>query len=717
MLGVAGNANLFLINPNGILFGPTARLDLRGSFFASTASSVDFSDGTQFSATNPDPSALLTVNVPLGLQLGEGAGGITVQGSTLTVQPGSTLALIGGEIAIAGGFLSAAGAQVELGSVGSGEQVTLTPLNQGWALNYEGAATFRDVQLTNEAFVNASGAGGAIQVRGRRVTLQDGAQIAVNTLGPELGGNLAVTASEAIELIGTSSGFPSGLFAIATATANAIGVGGTLTVDTEQLIVQEGAQIAASTQGAGRAGNLFVRAVSVELSGTDPAGFPSGLFATVTPDASGAGGNLTIEAEQLIVRAGAQVSVATFDEGDAGNLTIRATDVELIGVASQLSAAGLPFPSGLFAGADLDSTGEGGDLIIETRHLLIRDGAQAQASTLGAGDAGNLFVRASESVTLVGTALDRQLSSRLLAVSGLEGVTTQATGQGGNLSLETGELLIQDGAGITVSSANPTSEANGAGNLQLTARTIRLEDQATITAETASGDGGNLILDAQESLILRRNSTISTTSGTAQAGGNGGDISINTPFLIAVPSEDSDITANAFTGSGGNIKIGVQGIFGIQFRENETPESDITASSTFGIDGNVEINGPDVDPSQGLTELPSDLVDAAGLLDRSCAASAQTPQSSFTVTGRGGLPANPGEVLDREQLLEDLGPALVSTRPPLEKQAVTPTPPSFLPDPIVEAQGWIVAPDGTVVLTAQAPNVTPQPVWLARPSC
>jgi filamentous hemagglutinin family protein len=68
-LGVLGSANLFLINPNGIIFGSNARLDVAGSFTATTADSVIF-DNYEFSATNPEAPPLLTINVTPGLQYG-----------------------------------------------------------------------------------------------------------------------------------------------------------------------------------------------------------------------------------------------------------------------------------------------------------------------------------------------------------------------------------------------------------------------------------------------------------------------------------------------------------------------------------------------------------------------------------------------------------------------------------------------------------------------
>ena len=157
LLRANASANLFLLNPNGIIFGPNASLNIGGSFVGSTASSLNFADGNQFSATAPQTTPLLTVSVPLGLQYGGNAGSIQVQGNGqgiwtttelidttvgLRVQPNQTLAIVGGDIALSGGTLKTAGGRIELGSVTGPNLVSLTPTDKGWSLGYEGVQNF-----------------------------------------------------------------------------------------------------------------------------------------------------------------------------------------------------------------------------------------------------------------------------------------------------------------------------------------------------------------------------------------------------------------------------------------------------------------------------------------------------------------------------------------------------------------------------------------------
>jgi large exoprotein involved in heme utilization and adhesion len=104
-----GAANLFLINPSGILFGTNARLDIGGSFLGTTATSLKFADGTEFSAKAPKSAELLSVSTPIGLQVGKNPGNISYQVQAtntkdvyygLEIKPSKTLALVGGNIFI-----------------------------------------------------------------------------------------------------------------------------------------------------------------------------------------------------------------------------------------------------------------------------------------------------------------------------------------------------------------------------------------------------------------------------------------------------------------------------------------------------------------------------------------------------------------------------------------------------------------------------------------
>jgi len=718
-LGVLGNADLFLINPNGIIFGAGARLDLRGSFIGSTASSIKFADGLEFSATNPQAPPLLTINVPLGLQYGPNAGGIQVQGlgnqlivdpqtfvfigvdgEGLEVQPNQTLALVGSEVALSGGNLTAQGGSVELGSVGEG-LVTLTPTNPGWTLSYQGVQNFQDILLSQAAAIDTSGATpGRIQVQGRRIILTDGSAIEASNLGTGNGSNVTITASELLEMSGTNplNGLPS----LLDSGTSGAGTGGGLFVNTKQLRLRDGAQVVSATFSSGSASIVSVNASeSVELIGASADGlFSSGLFSSSAVEATGDAGNLIINTGQLIIRDGAKVSSETSGEGRGGDLTVNASrSVELINTTPD----GLS--SGLFT-ATL-GTGNAGNLTINTGQLIIRDGSQAVSGTASQGRGGNLSVNASQSVELVGT------SAR--SASGLLASAIVGEGAGGDLTITTPKLIVRDGAVISVSnfsSRNLAPPGRGpAGNLQIQAGTIRLDNEGVITAAAAGGDKGNITIESQD-IQMRRGSAITTNATGASAGGN---IIINTDTLVAL--ENSDITANATNSRGGRVIVNAQGIFGTEFREELTPESDITATGPSPeLSGTVQINTPDVDPSSGLVELPTTVVDVEGLVARNFCAAKQAG-SSFRVTGRGGLPASPNDPLTDEVL------AVEWSRPGGEVQGRGVTRPQSTDNGqrknrvIQQAQGWIVAADGTVTLTTEAPTATPHSPAYTHPGC
>ncbi|MDJ0597051.1 MAG: filamentous hemagglutinin N-terminal domain-containing protein, partial [Pleurocapsa sp. MO_226.B13] len=630
-LGVNGNANLFLINPNGIIFGENASLDVGGSFVGSTADAIQFGDRGFFSATEPEQPPLLTVK-PSAFFFNQINPGRIENRSTapaevdlletplsgLRVPDGQSLLLVGGNIVIDGGGLHAPDGRVELAGVAGNETVGLNVDGNNLNLSFPEDLARADISLTNGAFVNTSGeGGGSIQVQGSNVTLSDRSFVFADTLGSQNGDGIVVRASQLRLEDGSKI----------TANVTGSGQGGDLSIITGQLqlLIKDGAVVAASTFGEGNGGSLSVNASeSVRVIGTSADGqFPSGLFSS--SEGTGKAGDLKLTTGQLLVRDGAQVSTNTFGSGDGGSLSVNASEsVRVIGT----SADG---QFGSILSADTLGTGKGGDLSITTRQLIVQDGAEVGASTRGEGDGGTLTVDASKSVQVIGRSADGQFPSGLFVQA-----TPDSTGNAGDLRLETGSLTLRDGAEVSVKNQG----AGDAGNLEVAARDLRLENQAALSATTTSGQGGNITLQIGDLLLLRRNSQISTTAGLAQRAGDGGNITIDADLIVAIPQENSDIRAQAFAGNGGNINIDAQNILGFQLLENPN-FSDITASSQFGIDSTINI-----EPGQESIALPIEIVDVSKLIDRNLCSSEQ--KDEFIITGKGGLSPSPKDPLDTD---------------------------------------------------------------------
>ncbi|NEO94610.1 MAG: S-layer family protein, partial [Moorea sp. SIO3G5] len=469
-------------------------------------------------------------------------------------------------------------------------------------------------------------------------------------------------------------------------------------IETKSLSLDHTSKIEASTAGTGDAGSITIPdAEEVDLDRN------SSISTAVNPGAVGNGGNVDIKTRSLTLTNNSEITSSTAGDGDAGNITLRAEQVT-IQEGSQVSAT-----TSTVTDTDTDR-GKGGNIkIIEANRFEATDGGNVRTTTEGNKQAGNITLEVRDDITLAG------------AGSGLFANTTRdSSGDGGNIFVDPRTVTIRDGAKIAVDSQG---QGKG-GNIELQAGTLTLDNQAELSAETASNQGGNITLTIDELLFLRRNSKISTTAGTAQAGGDGGNITINAPFIIGIRQEDSDITANAFEGNGGNINITTQGIIGLEFRENLTPLSDITASSEFGVDGTVNINAPQIDPSRGLSELPTDVIDVSQLIEKNLCAAGEG--SEFIATGRGGLPISPNETLNPNATWDDWR---ITEQPQTrirkrrsrsrQHQLQINQPQTNKPKPkqIVEAQGWVIGANGEVILTAHPVIVTPKGTWLHQVDC
>lgn len=565
MIRANGNANLFLINPNGLIFGRNAVLNLGGSFIGSTADRLQFADGSEFGAVNPAQTNLLTISQPIGLRFEtedrSASGTIQVQGDGhglflnsptdpavnrdnrpvgLQVSSGETLALIGSNLSLQGGNLTARGGRLELGSVAAGS-VSLTPAGSGWQLGYGEVDRFSDIQIGQASSLEASGnRGGEIQVQGRQIRITDASALLADTLGTGPGGSLSLRAHDAIEITGFSINPEGAPFVSRLSTdvaANATGSGGTLSITTPHLQIGRGAQISSGTFGAGNAGSLNVQADRIDIRGGSLVG-ASGLFAPVAPTASGNGGNLTVIADRLHLDAGAEIAVTTFGAGNAGRLILQADQISLAG------------GSGLFAQVEPGATGRGGAIQLQADRLQVREGSQIATSTAGSQQAGDLTVQAQQ-IVLSGTG--GSFSSGLFIL-----VAPDATGNGGNLTVTADQLSLRSGAQI----ATTTFGRGAAGNLAVQADQIEVigvaanGPSALVSGSRGAGNGGNLSLHTQTLQVAGGGQIATSTAGS----GNAGDLTIQADAIELTGGSafgQSGLFASAIndTGAGGNLNI------------------------------------------------------------------------------------------------------------------------------------------------------------------
>jgi filamentous hemagglutinin family protein len=577
-LGVLGNANLFFLNPNGIVFGANASLDVKGSFLATTADGIQFGDQGSFSAINPTAPAVLTVN-PSALLFNQIAAQPINSQATLRVPEGRSLLLAGGPVSLDGGGLSAPGGSVELASLSSTGTLGLDVAGNQLSFSYPASTARANVTL-NDAFIDVDAASsGSTSIYGQNLDLSN-AFLTSNTTSGD-GGAILFNASEGIVLRNDS---------IVQAGTSGAGSGGNLTINTGYLTVQDGSDIFTfvSIGGSGRGGNLTINA-------SDNVTIEEGLIYSSTSSV-GAAGNLTINASNNVKIKGGQIYSFNVGNGDTGDIVINTTQLALqnegliftdsnsagnagdilINAAESITLSdpftnplGFQNPTRIYT--QTSSTGDGGNLTINTKQLNVLDGSQIGALTFGQGNGGDLMINVTDSITVSGN----YISSDGVKKGSL---ATQSDGVGntGDIFINTSQLIIQDGASIgaiafgegkggdivinasklitlsgyvatdndfSVSIISSSSEGAGdAGRIEIITEQLTLRDGAIIftssltnNAGRIGGNAGDLIINASDSIVLSgktpdgESSFLSAT--TFSDGGDGGDLIINTNQL------------------------------------------------------------------------------------------------------------------------------------------------------------------------------------------
>jgi filamentous hemagglutinin family protein len=641
------------------------------------------------------------------------AGRVTIEAERLTVQDGAqvTVTAFGGSTANAGnvsiqatevellGDNSGIFANTEPGSSGNGGSISINVQRltaRDGALVYAGTqggggggqinVKASEVELTGTGPLNASalsansvsptGNAGQISIKTGRLLIQNGAILDARSAISN-GGDITVQSANSVTIL--NGGF--------LGNSSTLGTGGNLVIETPNLVLQNGAIISTGTAGQTFAGNITIRKADSII--VDRQSVISAISF-----GSGTGGDLFLETNNLTIDTNSGVSTSSAGSGNAGNLTVLAKNAVNVNNGGLLSTGSV-------------GSGTGGNLLIETTALNVQNTGKIFTSSLDAttfdfsslnsstyppevvaqlreivnlvdqsdfsqGNSGNLTVLATDSVTL-----DYGILSTL----------AQRKASGGKLSVQTGQLTIQNNADISSASFG---KGNG-GAIEVQANSLNLRNNGLISSRSegqgAAGDitirlngnlqanrgeitatsflagGGDVNITARD--ILLRNGSLISTSVFDSTGG-GGNITIRSRSFVAL--EDSDILANAEFGPGGNIFISSPAFLAALFRSGRaTPVGrnpgsfgqfrgngrvDISADSRFGQSGTVVY--PNVDPGRGLVALNTRLVDPTTQFDRRCEFGSSFARSSFIVTGRGGFPTDPTDILrDEEAQLGD----------------------------------------------------------------
>ena len=626
-----GSANLFLINPAGIILGENARLDIGGSFYGSTASSILFEDG-EFSAADLE-NPLLTVNAPIGLGFRDEPGDIVNRSAVansveetvgLEVLPKNNIALLGGDINFNAGNLTAKGGRIELGGL---SQAGTIGINENGTLNFPQNIAKADITLSNAADVDVRGSGGSIELNARNLSLASGEHssiragiVADSAFNQAQAGNITINVDENIAIDNGS------IFNLVE--PNAVGNAGSINIFTTNLTLNDGAKVDASTSGEGDSGFVNVTANNIAIDAGDVIDFVTGITSTVKVGGIGNSRGVDINTANLSISNGGRIAANTSGIGNAGQVNITATDsIVFDGRNFDDSIA-----SGVASRVDAIGNGNSGGININTANLSISNGGSIDASTLGNGDSGFVNVNANN------IAIDAQNSAG--SVTGITSIVkVDARGNSKGININTANLTANNGGRIAAN----TSGMGNAGQVNITAtdsivfdgrnsQTNLRSGTASLVDEIGNGESGGINITTSNLNLSDRGIVEATTKGAGNAGAI--DISVNNLTLTS----GGRIAANT-SGTGNAGRVNITATDSIIF-DGKNSVGDIFSGVASRVDGigNGDSGGIKITASN-LTLSNEGIVEAATLAEGN-AGDVEIATNNLTLTNGGRIDAN-----------------------------------------------------------------------------
>ena len=578
-LSVDGDANLWLMNPNGIVFGENASLDISGSFYATTADAISLGEEAVFSAVDPQSSSLLAIDPGVSFlsYLNSNSGDIT-NNAALTVAPGETLTLSGNTLQMNGDLTAPAG-----------NIVLETPQADGNFVQVNGANVNTDVP-------NGSNSdGGDVRITTHDLTVDSRGTVSASTFGEGDAGAVRIQATGDVTVQNDTSRIRSNVIAFNESKERA---SGGVIIEADNLFVRNSGIVATNLLGTGNTGQVQIHTSGDVL--IDNAFIFSEVRSTLDSTAMGNSGGIAIETTNLSVLNDASVNTNTQGEGDSGAIQILATDVTVsdMTINEQRSL--------IRSQVDQGAEGNSGGVSIVAANLEVLDGARIVAPTNGNGDSGPVAIVAMGTVVIDGSSAIASnvnedgmgnssgvfINTNTLLVSNGGDVLaiTNGVGNAGQVQIEANDVVVDGQASVIGSQVNVNGQGDGDG-VAIMANTLSVRNGAIVdSALLGEGNLGLLQIKATEEVLVDNNASMRSLIGE-DAVGNSNGISITTNNLLVSNS------ANIFAITNGEGNLGQVEIMAMENVALSGPNSFIASTvslSAHGHSDGVSITTPNL---------------------------------------------------------------------------------------------------------------------------